>query len=476
MNAIQKRLVSMGAMLAAAGAVAAFAYFGTFKTKQKEEEEKQKDEKVASFTKSEEVSELTIENKGTTFKLVGDGQGEQQWRLTAPMAVAAEKQAVDSVISHFAEMKRKRSFESSPADAKTFGLDPAVATVVMKLKDGKEETFKVGKKNSFDDNVYLQRVGDNKVSMVPNAITGYVEKDLFALREKRLAIFEDKDVASIQVEFNGKSAYNLTKRGEDWFITSPVEAKAEKAQANTLMSSIRFLRAAKFASETPDAKALAGFGLDKPALTVTLGLAADAKLKLVFGTSKDGNTKYAMVASGGPVLEISDDLPKKFAIALNDLRDKQVAAFEREKVAKIVMKDGETTLTLEKKKNDKQEDAWVFGDGKPTMDGRVSSLIWRLSSLRSKSIVTDKVDANAKKSAGLEPPARSLELFDSEGKALAFFAFGSEQGEGVQMFADAGRRIDLVDKTAVAEIKFEATYYQPEAPVAAGGEATTEAK
>lgn len=473
MKAVQKRLVSMGAMLAIAGAVGAFAYFGTFKTKQKEEEEKQKDEKVASFSKAEEVQELTLVSKGTTFKLIGDGEGDRTWRLTEPLATPAERQAVDSVLAHFAEMKRKRAFDAQQTDLKSFGLDPALATVAVKLKDGKEESFKIGKKNSFDDNVYLQRGGDAKVSMVPSTVSGFADKDLFALREKRLAIFEDKDVQSLAVELAGKPAYTLEKRGEDWFIKSPIEARAEKAQVTTLLSSLRFLRATRFATEAlGDAKALATYGLDKPSLAVTVGV-GEAKMRLLFATvtaaKGGGEQKFGMVEGvKNPVLEVNEDLSKKYVIALNDLRDKLIASFEREQVSKVVVMDGEIKTELVKKKNDKQEDQWTFADGKETADGRVASLLWRLSSLRGKQIVTDKVDAVAKSNAGLEPQRRSVTLYDAEGKTLASYVFGADKDEAVYMYADAGKRIDLVDKTSTSEVKFEASHYEKEPATAAG--------
>jgi hypothetical protein len=470
MKAVQKRLVSMAAMLAIAGAVGAFAYFGTFKTKQKEEEEKLKDEKVASFSKAEEVKELTLVSKGTTFKLIGDGEGERTWRLTEPLATPAERQAVDSVLAHFAEMKRKRAFDAQPTDLKSFGLDPALATVAVKLKDGKEESFKIGKKNSFDDNVYLQRGSDAKVSMVPSTVSGFADKDLFALREKRLAIFEDKEVQSLAVELAGKPAYTLEKRGEEWFIKSPIEARAEKAQVTTLLSSLRYLRATKFATEAlGDVKALATYGLDKPSLAVTVGV-GEAKLRLLFATvNQKGEQKFGMIEGvKNPVLEVNEDLSKKYAIALNDLRDKLIASFERDQVSKVVVMDGEIKTELVKKKNDKQEDQWTFADGKETADGRVASLLWRLSSLRGKQIVTDKVDPAAKSNAGLEPQRRSVTLFDAEGKMLASYVFGADKDEAVYMYADAGKRIDLVDKTSTSEVKFEASHYEKEPATAAG--------
>src|SRR5262249_6842742 len=157
-----------GVMAAVAGGIGAYAYYGTFKTSQKEEEKKTAEEKVAPF-KLADVKGVRLHSKGVDFEMTADGEGDRKWDLSKPNATLGDKATIDGMVSHFADMKRKRAFEAQPQDLKTFGLEPPEETVSFKLAD-KDVTYLVGKKNGFDDVVYLQKDGDNQVMLVPQAV------------------------------------------------------------------------------------------------------------------------------------------------------------------------------------------------------------------------------------------------------------------------------------------------------------------
>ena len=480
MNAVQKRLTSLGVMLAIAGGVGAYAYFGAFKGKQKEEEQKTAEEKIASF-KAADVTEVDLHSKGADFVITASGEGEQKWHLSKPIATLADKSTLEGLVNQFADMKRKRAFDAQPDDLKSFGLEPPLATVAFKTGD-KTQTYLIGKKNGFDDVVYLQRDGDTKVALVPVAAQTQTDRDLFALRDKRLAIFEDKDIAKIEVAFAppakgaaAKPGYTLEKKSDEWHLVGA--DRADKAQVSTILSSLRFLRAKSFAAEhASDAKA---YGLDKPELTVTLTVGASAAtLQLAFGSVKKGTADAFFAKQGGdmPVLEIQENMVKKLDLPAAELRDKSIATFDRDQVKKVVLSEAGKEIVLEKKEGD-AVGGWSLTapEQKPAQDARVMNVLYKLGGLKAKSIAFEKADLVSKKSAGLETPTHEIKLMKADGTLLADVAFGAEHhdaksSEELYVLSQNGTRIDLIDKALMNDVKYSVTDYEKAEPVAAAAD------
>lgn len=484
MKTVQRRLVTLGATVLVVGGLGAYAYWGTYKGQQAEQEKKDKEEKVASFTLAD-VKEVRLMSKGVTYEFIGDGEGDRKWRITKPVATLGEKGTVEALASHFVDMKRKRALDLKPESLKLFGLEPPQATVAFKLADGKSVQFLVGKKNTFDDTVYLMQEGANQVLMVPSGITYQTDRDLFAWREKRLAIFEERDVRKIEVEIAKGTPvvtnnYALEKKGDEWSVLAPIQAKADKAQATTIVSALRYLRAKGFALEQYDPKDAAKYGLQKPELVVSLYLGdALAKTKITFGSSKGaGSTEqyYALVDGQPALYELSEQLVKKLDLKTADLRDKQVIAFEREQVKKVKLAEtGKDFVLLEKKKKDDGAESWeiVAPEQKPALDSKLSNLLYKLSNLKAKTITADKVTPEAKKQNGLDPVTKQITLYKADGSEAGTLVIGTTTGDTTAVFVQGGSRIDSVEKNQLADISFDAKdYMKPEPTASATGTVT----
>ena len=246
--------------------------------------------------------------------------------------------------------------------------------------------------------------------------------------------------------------------------------KADKGQVTTLLSSLRFLRAKTIPAEhAADGKA---YGLDKPDLVVTLTVgAAGATLPLSFGSVKKGavSTYYAKQAGDAPVLEIQEDMVKKFDLKLADLRDKSIASFDREQVKKVSLAEAGKEIVLEK-----GDAGWSITapEQKPAQDARVMNVLYKLGGLKAKAIAFEKVDAAAKKTAGLDTPAHEIKLMKADGTVLADVAFGGEHhdekaGDEVYVSSQGGARIDLVEKALLNDVKYTVADYEKAEPVAA---------
>jgi hypothetical protein len=423
------------------------------------------------------VKEARVTYNGVTFEMIGDGEGDRKWRIVKPVTTLAEKSTVEGLVNHFVDMKRKRALDMRPENLKLFGLDPPQAKVAFKLASGTEQLFLVGKKNTFDDTVYLMLEGADKVLMVPSGITYQTDRDLFAWREKRPVIFDDRDVRKIDVEVKGAAAYSLEKKGEEWSLAAPVQAKADKPQVTTLISALRYLRAKAVAVEQYDDKDAAKFGMAKPDLVVTLALGdALAKTRLVFGSAKGagGAEQYFVRVDGQPALyELSEQVLKKFDLKTADLRDKQVIAFDREQVKKVKLAEtGKDFVLIERKKKDDGGEGWeiVAPEQKPAIESKLANLLYKLSNLKAKAITADKVTPDAKKANGLDPVTKQITLYKADGTEAGTLVIGATTGDVTAVFVQGGTRIDSVDKSQLADVSFDVKdYVKPEPTASASG-------
>src|SRR5260370_39527717 len=158
--------------------------------------------------------------------------------------------------------------------------------VTVKLDDGKEQGVGVGVDNSFDSTLYVQKTGDATIRVAAGYGKSSLDRSAFELRNKKVAHLEDSAEVK-RVEVSGvKKPYTLEKDGANWKLGS---APADTGAADRVVNAVKSMRATAVASE--EGKNLAQVGLDKPRISVKLGVAAgkDTFTRSVFvGQGKGG--------------------------------------------------------------------------------------------------------------------------------------------------------------------------------------------
>ncbi len=217
----------------------------------------------------------------------------------------------------------------------------------------------------------------------------------------------------------------LERKEEEWWITDPIQAKADAAKVSDLFRSLSQDHVEVFLDEPPsDAKSL---GLEPPQGEIRLGLAEEGtEATLLLGVEKKEGGIYGRRGGEQKVLVLKKDFLKELPTRVADLRDKTLLAVKREKVAQIELKSpkGQTVL---------KQDAGTWRMKEPEealADQRVvEDLLWDLSSARVKEFVSDEAkDLNR---YGLGEPTVTLRLLDKEMKLLNTLALnrvGKEEG------------------------------------------------
>ncbi len=469
MTLVQKRLLGMGALVAASVAAAYVVYWSD----ERAEADKKADaaeKKVMTFANTSQVREIELSGEKGSYRLVYEAlaDGSSRWLITEPVRTAAEASTVDGLLDALAALSRTGKVEGEGAkELSLFGLDHPRYLLTIKDAAGKSETLLAGKKNSFDGSLYVKHPDDAFVSLVGGGLEYQLEKDLFGLRDKNLVTFKSDEVTKLSVSLSQKRpGYSLEKRDGIWMLTDPKETPADSVQVSAMLSALSSVAAKGFVVESQTPVDLKAAQLDRPEADVRLALPS-GELRLLFSQVEQGKQGesaryYATVAGGGPILELSSDWALgKLRLKAEDLRDRHVAIFDRQSVGTLELEKNGVRLSFTRKpEGDGETWEMTAPEQHKAQDATLAGLVYRLWSMKAKHVAVEKAGDKELKDAGLDAPVATVVLKRPDGTPLVRFAFGKQEGEN--QLVTAGTRIDVVDKSLLEEISTNVTDYKEE--------------
>jgi len=476
MTLVKRRLLSL-AVLAAVVALAWGLMVWQEGRGERARAEKEKHTAVFALAGPEGVKELLVKNNGTVVELVRNvAPAPQGWSITKPIATAADAVTVDALVRDLTELKRGRDLTQTAnkkdEDLVLFGLDKPRIEVTLTLSDGTSQSLTIGKKNSYDDTLYVKRAKEDHILVVPGGIFFQLDADLYKLREKKIVGFETSAISKLSLTRASVPAYTLEKNGNDYQFSAPQKALADETKIREILSSLTALRADKFVSETASAAELGKYGLAPPCVVVSLeaGSATNA-VTVLLGTVKQGTTThyYATRQSSSPIMEVSaENLLTLLRDDFAALRDKRVLHFDRDAVASIVLQ-GETGAAIKAKRVDSTKDKperWELMEPvhAPADELQISSLLFKLWDLKATRIVVEQAKEADYKAHGLNKPQRSVSLLNKDGVELAALLIAGPQGDNQLVCARGTGPIGEADKSKVGEVSFALADYQQDKP------------
>ena len=303
--------------------------------------------------------------------LVAEGD---KWRLTEPVEAPATGWEVSSTVTTLTNLAYLRKYAPGdpdcPQDNLTYLSDPLRLATFTDDK-GNSYTLKVGGKPPLSDRqTYVQLEGDEHVYVVDADLAESLNKTPADYRQKTVAEL-DTDKA-VRLALRGEQRYQLVKLGEKWAVDQPVAARADQEKVKSLLRDISALQAEKFVDDDP--KDLAGYGLDKPRLEVTVELAPPEPkqpattqatrpappqkgrvITLAFGAAADKTEGlvFAKLADRPWVFHVKQSKLKDIQPKLLDLRDKAVLDIGDREVTRVEITYAEAaSAVLEKINND----------------------------------------------------------------------------------------------------------------------------
>lgn len=416
-------------------------------------------EKVYSV-ETDKIDEIKITAGGETTLLK---KSEAGWKMIEPAAADADPAEAIGVAQAISSLERVRVVDENPADVAQYGLANPAVRVEFKAQGNVSGTLKLGDKNATQGELYAQKNDEKTVFLVSAFQESSFNRKPFDLRDKKILKF-DRDKADAIAIARGASSIELARSGTEWKVVKPGAARSDFAAVEGLLGKLSSSNMSKLI-ET-DAKDLAKYGLDKPAMTITVG-AGSAKTVLEIGKTENDQT-YARDASRPLVFTVDTTLQEDLKKSLDDYRKKELFEFRPFLLAKLrAVLDapgGPKTYEFEKVKGAKPEDpeTWrvtrVGGETKTADQAAMDDLLNKLVGLKAESWV------DAKTKTGLDKPALVVSASYDEGK-FERVRFG-QVGDNAYATRDGESGVVKVDTPSMrgAMMAFDTVVLPPKPP------------
>ena len=355
-------------------------------------------------------------------------KGADEWQLTAPLASAADRDAVSTLLEKLRAAKIKEFVTDTPKSLAEYGLDrPARITLgVGEEASRTTRTLRFGKAMPDKKAVYVQREGEAGILLVDDELWKAIPTSAVAFRDKTVFAYDRGTVERVELE-SPKGTVALAIQDGKWRITAPVALRADESATSQVLFKARDLRARDFVAE--DAKRLAAYGLDKPQIRLSVwekGAKEPKTLLLAPAREKDRAYATTLGSVSAGVTAVDATALQDLARGVTDLRDRSLAEpFDTKDVTRVTIQRPSVTLTLDR--TGTGEEDWQLAAPKKgkTRGGRVSELLWTLRNLTWKDLVAEQGWDPAR--YGLDAGATTVTLAGKDGRIIAALALGKQE-------------------------------------------------
>ena len=350
-----------------------------------------------------------------------------EWRVVEPIEAKADQAEVSGITSSLASLENVRVVEEAPSDVAQFGLDKPSIEVGFRTEGEKAmRHLRLGDKTATQGELYASR-GGKQVFLVPAYLDTSFMKSTFDLRDKSILAFARDKVDRVAIE-GGTAPKTLVKSGSDWTLTAPLQAPADYGAVESLVGRLETGRMSAIIEQ--QAADLKRFGLDKPALSVTIGTGS-SQATLQVGSKADTGAYYARDASRPLVFTLESGVVDELQKPAGDLRNKDVFAFRPFNATALELTRGDEVLSIEKAKAKDGGEVWrrVKPSAGDLDRAKADDVLARLSNLRAEAFEAEGTAA----AKALASPTLVVRARYGEGKeeTVRFARAGSDVYAGV---------------------------------------------
>lgn len=355
------------------------------------------------------------------------------WAMTLPVKYPAQRTGIENLLEGLAGVAQQTYLPADEIMGKSggfsaFGLEPAVATVVIQSGSRRNE-LRIGSQTVMGGQVYVQPVGAGGIAVTESTWLEKIPGSANDWRDRSLLDLKGVTYDRISLRRPGVLPFDLQRdpATRKWAITSPMSARADSQLIDNLMQALQNVRVMNFTLDQTNVD-LEPYGFQPPDLELAFGQGTNDVAFLRFGKSptNDANQVYAWRSSHGNIVTASQDLVGLLRSPFTRFRDPHLVALESTNVYRIEVK-AEENFTLERQTNG----AWrITAPYAAPADGvLMADVLQNLTSLQIVEFVKDVVTDFA--SYGLAPAARTYVLQGATNEPLAQIEFGTNQVDKV---------------------------------------------
>ena len=415
-----KSTIALAVVLAGLGA---YIYFVTWK-QAPDSGAATKLEKVFPSLDGTKIVDINVKSESGETTVLKKDQAAA-WQITAPVAATADGAEVSGITSNLATLEVSRVVDENPTDLKDYGLANPRIEIDFKAADEKDfRKLLVGEKSPTGAQLFAKRNDEKRVFLIPAFQETTFNRSTFELRDKTVVKFERDKLSGIDVVADGKTL-RLNKEGSDWKIAEPVRAKADYASVEGLAGRLQSAQMKSIAANEPSGADLKKYGLDKPAVTVTLKVDSQ-QATLVIGAKAAENTVYARDLARPAVVTVDSALADELKKGADDYRRKDLFELRADNTNHIeITRNGQSMVfDMTKGTGENAQNKWRRTSPNPADTDRekTEAFLSKLSSLRATSFTSSTAKT------GLDNPVMTVrgKFADTKEEGVTFGKVGDE--------------------------------------------------
>ncbi|HTZ48052.1 MAG TPA: DUF4340 domain-containing protein [Verrucomicrobiae bacterium] len=308
-----------------------------------------------------DITGLTIQDKGQpAVTLTRDNSG--QWQITAPQPLAADQDAVSSLLAALSPLNAERLLEDKVSNPASYGLSAPAVQIDVALKNNKAKKVLIGDQTPSGNAFYAMLEGDPRLFTVATYTKSSLDKSSEALRDKRLITADFDKVTQLELTTDragAKEDITLARNKDSWQIVKPGSFRVATDQVDDLIRSLKDAKMETGSSSKDSANAAAFKSATLVAQAKILGASGTQELEI----RKAKEQYYAKSSTLPGVYDVSATVATGLNKSLDDLRNKKLFDFGFEDPNKIEIHDGSKSYFFTRSGSD-----WYGSDGKK-LDG-----------------------------------------------------------------------------------------------------------
>ncbi len=284
-------------------------------------DERRELEKKVLTLEADEVTGLILEWDGQRVRLerppaaadsdpddVDTTPRPREWRLTEPLAARADGAQVDGLLSRITDLEKVRELEE--IDRAEAGLEDPRARVTLSAAGG-DTVLELGAEVPASSDLVLAVAGRATAYQVASDLLADLTRDPGEWRDKKLFTGTRADVDRLTLTM-GESQVLLARRGEDFWIESPLADRADSELVNSLMSELTGLTVTTFLDAAPLAPEALGLAPAAGRLEAVLE-GREQPFRIELGNPKSDAEGVVYGRADGQLFELATSLPDTLA-------------------------------------------------------------------------------------------------------------------------------------------------------------------
>lgn len=427
-------------LLLVAVAAGVAVYYLEYKPGKPRDEEKDETRPAFTFTR-EQISGITVTRGGQKLDFAPENN---KWMIRQPVSAVADESAMNVLLGDLTGARIEREFAAGQGEMAGYGLTQPAVRIEIKLKDGKTHRIDLGSKDVIGSSAYAKLDGNANVAMVPATLLTSADKTLDEFRDRSVLGVTQYDLNNARFR-SPSGAFELTKKGEEWFIKGATESPADEAEVSSVLGEITAAKAAVIVSETGEDAAK--YGLDKPQITFTATLTAGGEKTLSVG-AKTENQYYAKTSDRPQIYKIDQPLHDKLMTKLSALRSKNFVKLNRDELARIQIRNPNLTLAAE----NKGEGKWLVVEPAEKKDKEAFTFkLFDPLETKAVEVIESATGAIASK---LAKPVVEVRLTGKDGKTT-IIKVSAADGDNVYVRVDGKPEVYKVGKSLLESLSFK---------------------